>query len=352
VCAAQTMKSVALRRKQRPKGANMSSMWRTLRRRILTPGMANADLSVRGFHVKNAAAKELLETVGRSFLRGYSYAAEARVPDEAEERLEKIPRQFRGFAYEGAGMGFAVRDALPFGRGDRNKRFIGGAGSVHDYMIYVGAGWAMARVPRFTWSRIELGDPVLRWLALDGYGFHQAYFHTQKYVHDQYREPNLPWPAHGASWYTDHVVDQGIGRAMWFVGGSDPRVVADMIDAFPEERRADLYAGTGLAATYAGGGDEGELRLLKARAGRYLPNLAQGSAFAATARVEADLAIEHTAVASRIICEMTPEQATRLCAETRPDSVTEVPGHPGVPSFEVWRQRIAAAFVTDTELSA
>ncbi len=34
------------------------------------------------------------------------------MPDDAEERLEKIPRQFRGFAYEGAGMGFAVRDAL------------------------------------------------------------------------------------------------------------------------------------------------------------------------------------------------------------------------------------------------
>lgn len=330
----------------------MSSTWRALRRRILTPGMSNADLSVRGFHVKNAAAKELLETVGRSFLRGYSYAAEARTPDEAEQRLEQIPRQFRGFAYEGAGMGFAVRDALPFGRGRRNERFIAGAGSVHSYMIYVGAGWAMARVPRFTWPRIELGDPVLRWLALDGYGFHQAYFHTRKYVHEQYREPNLPWPAHGAAWYTDRAVDQGIGRAMWFVGGTDPRVVADLIDAFPAERRPDLYAGAGLAATYAGGGDESELRLFRTRAGRHLPNVAQGSAFAATARVEADLALEHTAVATRVFCGMTPAEATRLCGQTRPAPVAELPESPGVPAFEVWRQRIAEAFVTDTELSA
>lgn len=330
----------------------MSSTWRALRRRILTPGMTNVELSVRGFHVKNAATKELLETVGRSFLNGFSHAAEARRPEDAEERLEKLPRQFRGFAYEGAGMGFAVRDALPFGRGGRNKRFIDGPGAPHNYMIYVGAGWAMARVPRFTWSRIDLGDPLLRWLALDGYGFHQAYFHTQKYVRDQYVEPGLPWAAHGAPWYTNHVVDQGIGRAMWFVGGADPAVVADMIDEFPEERRADLYAGTGLACTYAGGGDEAELRIIKARAGRYLQNLAQGSAFAATARVEAGLTIDHTALASRVICGMTPEEATRLCRETRPDPVAEVPGHPGVPSFEVWRQRIAAAFVTDTELSA
>jgi enediyne biosynthesis protein E3 len=323
-----------------------------LRRRVLTPGMANADLSVRGFHVKNAAAKELLETVGRSFLRGYSFAAEARRPDEPERRLAKVPRRFRGFAYEGAGMGFAVRDALPFGRGRRNVRFLEGPGSVHSYMIYVGAGWAMARVPRFTWSRLELGDPLLRWLALDGFGFHQAYFHTGKYVHDQYREPNLPWPANGAPWYTDRAIDQGIGRAIWFVGGTDPRIAANLIDSFPRERRPDLYSGAGLAATYAGGADENELRAFRTRAGAYLPNVAQGSAFAATARVEADLAIEHTTMATRVFCDMTPEEATRVCRTTRPAPVAELPEHPGIPAFEVWRQRITEAFVTNTELSA
>jgi hypothetical protein len=325
----------------------LSSAWRALRRRILTPGVENTQLSVRGFHPKNAAAQELLETVGRSFLEGYGHAAEARVPGDAEAGLEAIPRQFRGFAYEGAGMGFAVRDALPFGRGGRNARFIEGRAGNHDYMVYVGVGWAMARVPRFTWPRLELGDALLRWLALDGYGFHQAYFHTGRYVHDQYREQGLPWPSGGASWCVDKVVDQGIGRAMWFVGGADPRVVADMIDSFPEERRADLYSGSGLAATYAGAADEGELRAFRSRAGDYLPNLAQGSAFAATARVESGLTIDHTVLATRVFCGLTPQEATRLCRETRPPAVAELPEHPGVPAFEVWRRRISAAFPVD-----
>lgn len=325
----------------------MSSAWRALRRRILTPGLANTKLSVRGFHPKNAEAQELLETVGRSFLEGYGYAAESRTPDEAEVFLEQIPRQFRGFAYEGAGMGFAVRDALPFGRSGRNTRFLDGRATVHNYMIYVGVGWAMARVPRFTWPRLELGDPLLRWLALDGYGFHQAYFHTDKYVLGQYREPGIPWPSHGASWYVNHGIDQGIGRAMWFVGGADPRVVADMIDAFPEDRRADLYAGSGLAATYAGAANEAELREFRSRAGAYSPQVAQGSAFAATARVEADLVIDHTVLATRVFCDLTPDEATRLCRETRPPAVAEVPEHPGIPAFEVWRRRIASSFTTD-----
>jgi hypothetical protein len=330
----------------------LSSTWRALRRRILTPDVSNTKLASRGFNVKNPAARDLLETVGRSFLQGYAHAAEARTPDEPEPLLEQIPRQFRGFAYEGAAMGFAVLDALPFGRGERTVRFLDGRAGKHSYMVYVGTGWAMARVPRFRWSKLELGDPLLRWLALDGYGFHQAYFHTGKYVHNQHREPNFPWPAHGADWYSDHVIDQGIGRAMWFVGGADPQFVANMINSFPRERHPDLYSGAGLAATYAGGADEGELRAFRSLAGACLPNLAQGSAFAATARVEADLAIEHTTMATRVFCDMTPEEATRLCAQTRPAPSAEVPGHPGVPSYEVWRKRITAAFASDAEVPA
>jgi enediyne biosynthesis protein E3 len=330
----------------------LSSTWRALRRRILNPGISNTKLEVRGFHEKNAAARELLETVGRSFLEGYGYAVEARTPEEAEQMLEQVPHRFRGFAYEGAGMGYAVLDALPFGRGGRNVRFIEGPGSPHSYMIYVGAGWAMARVPRARWPKLELGNPLLRWLALDGYGFHQAYFHTDKYVRAQYREQKFPYEAHGASWYSDHAIDQGIGRAMWFVGGADPDVVADMIDSFAEERRADMYAGSGLAATYAGGLDEHELKTFAARAGKYLPNVAQGSAFAATARVDAGLAVEHTTLATRVFCDMTPEEAKRLCDDTRPAPVVEVPEHPGIPSFEVWRRRITAAFTTDADVPA
>jgi hypothetical protein len=323
-----------------------------LRRRVLTPSTSNADLSVRGFHVKDEAAKDLLETVGRTFLQGFAHAAEAAKPEDAQAPLERIPRQFRGFAYEGAGMGFAVRDALPFGRGGRNGRFLDGPGRVHSYMIVVGAGWAMARVPRSRWSRLELGDPLLRWLALDGYGFHQAYFETRKYVRDQYQEKDFPFPAVGTPWYRDHAIDQGIGRAIWFVGGTDPTVAADLIDSFPEHRRPDLYAGAGLAATYAGGADEKELRLFRSRAGAHLPNLAQGSAFAATARVEAGLTVEHTRVATRVFCGMTPEEAARLCERTRPEPVAQLPEHPGLPSFEVWRGRIADVFATGEELSA
>nr|WP_239486008.1 MULTISPECIES: DUF1702 family protein [Micromonospora] len=307
-----------------------------LRRRIITPSSSETKVDVRGFHRKNPAAVELLETVGESFLTGYAAAAEARTPADAEPALETVRPQFRGFAYEGAAMALAVLDALPGGRSDRVQTFLAGRGADHVYMAYVGVGWAMARLPRFRWSKLYAPDPLLRWLVLDGYGFHQAYFHTRRYVHEQYQEQDFPWPADGPRWYARRAIDQGIGRAMWFVGGTDAGVVADLIDRFPAERRSDLYGGAGLAATYAGGADADELRLFLDRAGKHRAEVAQGSAFAATARLTAGLETPHTGLATSVLAGATPVEANRICDEQRPtgDSPLE-------PGYEIWRRAIA-----------
>lgn len=317
----------------------MASYLRALRSRILTPNVSATSLDTRGFHVKNEAAKELLETVGRSFLAGYSYATGARTPADAEERLEGVAPQFRGFAYEGAAMGFTVLDRLPVGGGSRMAGFLAGRGDDHIYMAYIGIGWAMARLPRFRWPRITPLDPLLRWLVLDGYGFHQAYFHTGRYVHEQVRT-DVPWPTD--AWYVNHAVDQGIGRALWFVGGTEPDLVCTMIDGFAETRRPDLYGGAGLAATYAGGADESELRAFWDRAGCYRPQVAQGCAFAAEARIRAGLVVPHTHLAARVFCDMTPAQAAELSGKHRPDPHTQA----DLPGYELWRRRIAGEFAS------
>jgi hypothetical protein len=320
----------------------LSNVWGALRRRILTPNVSATSLAVRGFHEKTPEARELLERVGRTFLEGYAYAAEARVPTDAEAKLEEVPRQFRGFAYEGAAMGFAVRDGLPFGNRRHVSGCLAGRGDAHIYMVYVGIGWAMARIPKFRWPKPEDTDPLLRWLILDGYGFHQAYFHTKKYITEQYQDPQFSWPGGAHQWYANRAIDQGIGRAMWFIGGTAPDLVADMIDAFPEHRHSDLWAGAGLAATYAGGGDESELRLLRDRAGVHRPQLAQASAFAADARVRAGLVIPHTGIATQVFCGTTPEEAQRISESVRPDPTVQ--GEQ--PAYEVWRLRIANEFVS------
>lgn len=313
-----------------------------LRRRLLTPDVSETRLDVRGFHAKSPEARERLETVGGSFLTGYAAAAEARRPADAEPALERIPRNFRGFGYEGAAMAFAVRDGLPVGGRNHVAGFLAGRGGAHIYMAYVGVGWAMARLPRWRWSTLHAPDPLLRYLVLDGYGFHQAYFKTGRYVRDQYRQPGFRWPSDAPPGYPDRVIDQGIGRATWFVGGADPVVVSRIFATFPEHRRADLYSGAGLAATYAGGATEAELRRFLDLSGGYRADVAQGAAFAAAARLRADLVMPHNELATEVFCEMTVAQAAKVTDEARADLRDEADR----PAYAVWRRRISDAYVS------
>lgn len=317
--------------------------WRSLRRRLLTPDVVETNLDRRGFYKKSELARERLETVGLTFLDGYAAVMEAATPDETVNRLQQLPGWLRAFAYEGAGMGAAVLDGLPLGRRDHVRRLLDTErGGEQRYLIYVGIGWAMARLPRIRWPRPDTLDQVLAPLVLDGYGFHQAYFHTRRYVHEHHVDKSVRWLAGGHAWFTTHAIDQGIGRALWFVAGTDPVRVANLIDTFPAARRGDLYAGAGLAATFAGGGDEAELRTLARRSGEHRGALAQACAFAAEARVRSGVVPAHTEVATRLFCGMTPQEAARLVVDRRPDR--QLDGD--LPAYEIWRRRLAAEFVS------
>ncbi|XKK41729.1 DUF1702 family protein [Nocardiopsis sp. ARC36] len=307
-----------------------------LRRLVLTPGVKQTLVETRGFHPGPARSRDLVETVGRYFLVGYGHAAETGSPERTDGRIAEVPVRFRGFAHEGAAMAFTVLDALG-PRGRRTAEYMAGPGRPHVYMAHVGVGWALARLPRFLWPPADSLDPLLRWLALDGYGFHQAYFDVERFVRRQDADPR-PGPWSGSPGYAARAVDQGIGRALWFVACADPARAADLVESFPEERRADLYGGVGLAAVYAGGADRAGLEGLRHRAGPHRRWLAQGGAFAAEARLHAGLAVPHVEPAVEVLCGTSPASAARAARETRPAGGAR---GAGVPGYEVWRMRLA-----------
>ncbi|HEX3733266.1 MAG TPA: DUF1702 family protein [Mycobacteriales bacterium] len=318
----------------------MSSLWRALRRRIMTPSMSQTRLDVRGFHTKDPESRELLEAIGRSFLTGFGYAAGARTPADAEWQLETVDRPFRGFAYEGAAMGFTILDGLRLGGGGSIQQFLAGRAEPHVYMVHIGVGWGLARLPRWRWAKVMPTDPFMRWFVFDGYGFHQAYFHTRRYVHERHREEPFRGPGGVIEPYANRAIDQGIGRALWFVAGADVDRLISILDSYPRERRSDLYSGAGLAASYAGGADETELSSLRDRAREHRASVAQGSVFACEARVRAGLVTPHTRLAARVFCGMSPEDAAAVADE----AIVGLPPDGEVPAFEVFRQRIAAEF--------
>jgi len=233
-------------------------------------------------------------------------------------------------------MGLACLDSLASRRCRRLQRFLNGPGKSHIYMIHVGVGWAIARVP---WLRRRVDKvlnrlhPILRWLALDGYGFHSGYFDWRRYIRRQVKLGSLS--NHG-----QRVFDQGLGRSLWFVDCADVPRIRQTIAAFHPGRHGDLWSGVGLACAYAGGVSESALLVLKCAADLYLPEVAQGVAFAAQARTRAGNLTDHTELACQLLCGMSARDAAWITDE----ALLEISGSPRVCAYEDWRQNIQKRF--------
>jgi hypothetical protein len=296
----------------------------------------------RGFRGGTRQTRDRLEAIGRAFLTGYHAALQAKHPKGLSGAVREIDPEMSGFAFEGAAMGFALLDTLTPWNGGRWREFLSGPGSPHTYMVHVGAGWAVARLggrpERVAASR---EDPLLRWLVLDGLGFHEGYFHWPRTVERTRRPRQLVG-------YSRRAFDQGLGRSLWFIDGGDPSRIAQTIAHFDPQRRGDLWAGVGLAATYAGGVAGGEIEHLRSLAASFLPHVAQGAAFAAQARVRADNRSTHTDFACEVFCGMSAVDAATLTER----ALVNLAATDESPEYEVWRRRVRNAFVLEAAAHA
>lgn len=290
----------------------------------------------RGFQPAAPAVQQRLEGIGRTFIGGYLAALAADDAVALGATLDRaVPLADLGFAYEGAGMGLALRDLLMPETASRLAVFLAGPAAAHRYIVHVGAGWALARLGWLPWAgryRRRL-DPLLGWLAFDGWGFHRGYF-GGGCVPAGY--PN----ALGAE--ARRVHDQGLGRSLWFVLGADPERIAAAVAGLAIARHADLWAGVGLAAAYAGGADDAALTGLRRLAGPHAGWLAQGAAFAAKARLHAGNPVADTEDACRVLCGC--DAASAAAATDR--ALHALPSDAAGSAYALWRARIHAHFRT------
>ena len=312
-----------------------------LKRRMFAISPEEASFERRGFRGGDAAARERLERIGASVLFGYHAALDTDDVDALAAALASVAPEDRGFAYEGAGMMLAILDRVsPWKRG-RVARFLSGPAAPYIYMVYAGIGWAMARLPFSIESGLKPLDPAMRWLAIDGYGFHEGFFHWREAIDRQ----AVPRRVRG---YGRRAFDQGLGRSLWFVEGTEVRRVARTIQSFPAARHADLWSGVGLACTYAGGAGAPALEELLAAAAPYRAELAQGSVFAAVARLSGGAVPAHTRAACAAVTGRAVEDVSREAVGLR----ASLPAHdpsPHEPLYELWRRGIQASFVVDQE---
>ena len=311
------------------KAENKISLLGRVRRRFLGLSPTEASFAKRGFSAGEDNAREHLEQIGITFLTGYHAALEETEFVPLARRLTDVETELRGFAFEGAAMGLGLLDYFTPWRSYRWRTFTERLAEPHIYMMHVGLGWALARLRRCVTPHLSKLDPLLGWLVVDGYGFHEGYFSWPTYIERQAIPARLDR-------YERRVFDQGLGRSMWFVKGADVAAVARTIETFPSVRRNDLWSGVGLACAYAGGCDRAALESLRFAADGHLPALAQGVAFAAKTRQHAANLNPHTENVCRLICG---QSAVELAAITDA-ALKDLRADGDVPAYEVWRRRI------------
>jgi hypothetical protein len=294
----------------------------------------SADAALRPILARESTAPAAphLERIVRTFLRGYDAALRDPDPERVAPALNAVEPALRGFAFEGAAFGLGLLDALRLGGRDRFRRFVAGPARDHVYLAHVGLGWAVARLP---WAERRLlagADPALRWLVFDGLGFHAAFFDAARTV-DRQRAPRRLAP------HRLRAFDQGVGRALWFLGGARPERVAALADGFAAERQADLWRGIGLASAYAGGRDGAALPALRERACAHVAELAQGVAFAAKARSRAGNPAPHTDESCTLVWGLPAEEVARWVdasfAAVAPERETD---------YAAWQSDVQARF--------
>jgi hypothetical protein len=312
---------------------------------LLTPSLAEVTFEVRGFPAPFSDAVPRLEAIPQSVVCGFEWAIDTRDSWELERRLSMVETELRGFAYEGATMACVVLDAMGGGRGRRTRELMLGPGAPHIFLTYIGIGFAMSRLPRPLWKKVlpDLGGsayyPAMSWLAVDGYGFDLAYFHTRRWVHEQ-RAP-VPYPWEGRPEYFPRAFDQGVGRALWFIHGAYVPDVVAAVRRFDAHRQADLWSGVGLAATFAGGRDGEGLDELRVAAGEHAAELAQGAVFAAKARSYSGHVPAHTEATTHVLTGLSVSEAAVLADESAVAGVASGP----VPAYELWRRNVRARFL-------
>lgn len=308
-----------------PPPLTVGSTWSWLLARVAAIPIEWTWVSRRGFKVPRQDMVERLEDIGACFVNGYMLALRSASLADLDATLQHCHGADAGFVFEGAAMGVAMVDALTPGR-RWFEPFVQGPARAHEYMAWIGLGWALARLPVSPLRALARYSSINKWLALDGWGFHEGYFNWPRSVMRHRRPSSLAGDA-------ACVFDQGLGRSLWFVCGAEIDAVAGAVAGFESGRRADLWAGVGLAAAYAGGLPAKDLLLLKALSGDSAAALAQGVVFAAQARRRAGTPAAH--------CELACRQLLGLDAQAGAEiAIVNLPQGGDLAAYQRWRQNV------------
>jgi hypothetical protein len=288
-----------------------------LKRMLLGLSYEEAGFERLGFPGVNSPSRKHLESVLHAFIDGFNIALAEPDTKELVRRLNaSMSPELVGFAHEGVGLYLGVMDLLIPGSA-RLEKFTHSVGAPHDYITMVGAGFAIARVPlglRRLESYQRRLDELTAFCLADGYGFHEGFFKWKNFVGGRAAPASM-------NLLNRTLFDSGIARAMWWVYGADPVAIADAISRFSGERRPEMWAGIGLAMSYAsaGPGVPDPCPKLVALAGPYRDDLLSGIPFSGLMRWKAGNYAPWTERACRELLNMSVQEAAGVVTASLQD---------------------------------
>lgn len=216
--------------------------------------------------------------------------------------LENTEIEFRSIAYESASMAIALKDIEHNGKLDTWVLYANGPGLAHKAQVYVGLGWAIAKLNLPFLSVVEKIETRLYFRIADGCGYYDGSFRQRQTVLSQQLPVYIPQAALP-------MYDQGVGRSFWYTTNDDINKIRSKIENFPAGRQPDLWRGVGIAVAYVGGCDEETLKTLVHYAATNSLQLACGAALAANSRMQANTMTTDTDHCSRLWFMLTAGEA-------------------------------------------
>jgi len=268
-----------------------------------------------------------LQSVADTFAEGYNEMFRADPIGRLEHALARTPLALQGFLVEGAAMGAMIRDALR-ARPVCTEQLCAAYGDRFGYLIQVGAGWALARMPWLGRRLFRTLPPDLYALSLDGRGFHDAFFRPERHAGGALAR---------GSGLAARAYDQGIGRALWFVSLGRAELALAHVATFAPARRGDLASGLGLAMAYAGPASEQTCLTVLESLPEHRNDIAQGVIFAAAAHAAACHRSPNLERVCRLLAGMTIAEASAFADQTRPDQKPATRAQ-ALALYQCWRR--------------
>lgn len=254
----------------------------------------------RNFIMKEVSLK--IEKIKSVFQETQSYFSEHNNIQDLIGYLDNQEPTYRSIAYESASMAIAMNDFENDTELNTWRYFAEVQALPHQAQVYIGLGWAIAKLNIPFLSGVEKIDKRFYHRIADGCGYYDGSFRQRQTVLSQQIPHNLPVTAL-------HVYDQGIGRSLWYSNNADINKIRSKIDSFQNNRQTDLWRGVGIAIAYVGGCDDNTLKILLKDTVSNSLDLISGAAIAYMSRKQANSLTNDTDRCARLWFDLAKEES-------------------------------------------